>query len=112
MPCLAIDGDTAVCNGTRYRLVGFNTPEIHSPACARELAIAQLAKLRLQKFFDRGAYVVHVPCKDGPLDRYNRACGWAITPEGASVADLLIAEGFAHPIWPLAKNFQKKDWCS
>jgi endonuclease YncB( thermonuclease family) len=111
MPCLAIDGDTLVCDGRTYRLVGADTPELSAPACARERALAYFAKLRVEKLLSAGAFIVHVPCRDGQFDRYGRSCGLLITPEGADAADLLIGEGLASPIWPKASGFKKKDWC-
>lgn len=70
MTALAIDGDTIAHQGHHWRLVGFNAPEWHRPACFREGVHAWLAKRMLQSYLDRGAIVVEI--HDLGRDPYGR----------------------------------------
>jgi endonuclease YncB( thermonuclease family) len=110
LTALAIDGDTIAYQGHRWRLVGFNAPEWHKPACFREGVHAWLAKRMLQSYFDRGAIVVEV--FDLGRDPYGRRLGRAFL-DGQPVAKLMIGAG-------LAERFEcnrggcpkrRRNWC-
>jgi endonuclease YncB( thermonuclease family) len=109
MTALAIDGDTVIDHGARWRLVGFNAPEWHKPACFREGVHAWLAKRRLQSYLDAGAIIVEV--HDLGRDPYGRRLGRA-TLDGVPIADLMINAGLAERFECTARGCPKRrNWC-
>lgn len=96
------DGDTVrMSDGTRVRLVGFNTPEKFEPQCAREAALGNRASERLKELVASGTpTVTRVACSCKPgtegTDKCNhgRSCG-TLTVDGRDVGDILISEGLA-----------------
>lgn len=97
-----IDGDTVrMSDGTRVRLVGFNTPEKFEPRCSREAALGNQASERLRQLVASGTSTVTrvaCSCKLGTegTDKCNhgRRCGTLIV-DGRDVGDILISEGLA-----------------
>lgn len=100
-----IDGDTIRMNGDKVRLVGFNTPEISSPACSAEAAKGEQAKLRLLELLNSGV-LSFAATADRDRDRFNRLLR-AVSVDGRDVADTLISEGLAEPY----QGGQKRNWC-
>lgn len=98
------DGDTVrMGDGTRVRLVGFNTPEKFEPQCSREAALGSRASERLRQLVASGKpTVTRVACSCKPgtegTDRCNhgRRCG-TLKVDGRDVGDILISEGLAVP---------------
>lgn len=91
-----IDGDTVVlwCPATgleRARLIGFDTPEMFSPKCKSELALASAAMLKLRWIFLNASDLTIV--KQGK-DRYDRALVFMAT-EKWPIARQMIASGHA-----------------
>jgi len=89
------DGDTldAWCPGEgaqRIRLTGYDTPEIRG-ACLKEQAMAFAATLRLASLVFAAD---EVRFRFFGRDRYDRRLG-AMFLDGAFVADLMVAEGWA-----------------
>lgn len=100
-----VDGDTIRMNGDKIRLVGFNTPEISSPACAAEAAKGEQAKRRLLELLNSGE-LSFAATADQDRDRYGRLLR-QVTVGGDDVADTLISEGLAEPY----QGGQKRNWC-
>lgn len=96
------DGDTVrMSDGTRVRLVGFNTPEKFEPKCSREAALGNRASDRLRELVASGTPVVTrvaCSCKPGTEGtnrcNYGRRCG-RLTVDGRDVGEMLISEGLA-----------------
>lgn len=100
-----IDGDTLrLSDGTRMRLVGFNTPEKGDRAeCAREAELSARASARLKQLVAgsrTGITKVACACPPGTEGtdecNYGRSCG-SLTANGRDVGEILIAEGLAVP---------------
>lgn len=96
------DGDTVrMSDGTRVRLVGFNTPEKFEPRCSREAALGNRASERLRELVASGTpRVTRVACSCKPGTEgtsrcnYGRSCG-TLTVDGRDVGEILISEGLA-----------------
>ena len=96
------DGDTVrMSDGTRVRLVGFNTPEKFEPRCSREAALGNRASERLKELVMSGAPIVTrvaCSCKPGTEGtntcNYGRRCG-TLSVDGRDVGEILISEGLA-----------------
>lgn len=100
-----IDGDTLrLSDGSRMRLVGFNTPEKGDRAeCAREAELSARATARLKQLVassKTGVTQVACACPPGTEGtdecNYGRSCG-TLTANGRDVGDILVAEGLAVP---------------
>jgi len=117
-----IDGDTLrLSDGTRMRLVGFNTPEKGDRAeCAREAELSARATARLKQLVANAKIgVTQVACACPPGTEgtkecnYGRSCG-SLTANGRDVGDILIAEGLAVPFvcsgWGCPPT--PRPWCS
>lgn len=99
------DGDTIrLSNGTRVRLVGFNTPEKFEPMCADEAKLGNRASERLRELVGQAAStnvrLVACSCKPGTQGtkkcNYGRSCG-KLEVDGRDVGQILISEGLAVP---------------
>lgn len=98
------DGDTIkMDDGTRVRLVGFNTPEKFEPRCDHERELGVQASKRLVEIVSSGnSAVTKVACSCKPgtegTDRcnYGRSCG-ILKVDGRDVGQTLISEGLAVP---------------
>lgn len=101
-----VDGDTIDAGPHRYRLVGFDTPEISTPrrnVPADERALASLAKERLGELLRSGPLdLTEVACSRPASTigtkrcNHGRKCG-LLTVNGKNVGDTLIAEELAVP---------------
>lgn len=99
-----IDGDTVrvPAESRSVRLVGFNTPEVFSPECSRELQLGELASARLQELLVSGGTVefqrIACACEPGTEGteacNFGRICG-VLRVDGVDVGRTLIAEGLA-----------------
>ena len=100
-----VDGDTIRHRGERIRLLGINTPEIGSPACAREARLGEQAARRLVEILNEGPFDI-VAAGGRDEDRYGRKLR-DLRRAGRSLGDRLVAEGLAHR-W----RGYKESWCS
>lgn len=88
-----VDGDTVRAGGETVRLMGYDTPESGSRAqCPAEARLARRATERL-----RGLAVRGLDLRRHGRDRYGRTLAEAFTPDGRPVAQIMVAEGLAHP---------------
>ncbi|MFS2150794.1 thermonuclease family protein [Rhizobium sp. Rhizsp42] len=99
------DGDTIrLSNGTRVRLVGFNTPEKFEPLCSNEAMLGNRASERLWELVGQATTtdvsLVACSCKPGTQGtkkcNYGRSCG-KLEVDGRDVGQILISEGLAVP---------------
>ncbi|ARQ13506.1 nuclease SNase-like protein (plasmid) [Rhizobium etli] len=99
------DGDTIrLSNGTRVRLIGFNTPEKYEPMCSNEAKLGNRASERLRELVGRAnstnVSLVACSCKPGTEGtkkcNYGRSCG-KLEVDGRDVGQILISEGLAVP---------------
>lgn len=87
-----VDGDTIRILDVTHRLVGFDTPEIFSPSCERELVLGRMAKQRLEQLvFSQSEIQI---ASQGAPDRYGRTLS-VLVVAGVDVSDVLVDEGFA-----------------
>ncbi|AXA39398.1 thermonuclease family protein [Rhizobium leguminosarum] len=99
------DGDTIrLSNGTRVRLIGFNTPEKYEPMCSNEAKLGNRASERLRELVGRAnstnVSLVACSCEPGAEGtkkcNYGRSCG-KLQVDGRDVGQILISEGLAVP---------------
>jgi micrococcal nuclease len=102
-----VDGDTVhlICRQVRYklRLLGYDTPEVSRPACAREAAVGAQATKVLQALVASGP--VTALRLDGQ-DRYGRDLG-DLAIGGQDVATAMLASGLARRY----SGGRRKSWC-
>jgi endonuclease YncB( thermonuclease family) len=89
-----VDGDTIWYRGEKIRLVGFDTPEVFSPGCARERQLGMAATRRLRDWLNAGAFTLEPNPEGRSRDRYDRALLVA-SRGGVNVGEVLLAEGLA-----------------
>lgn len=115
-----IDGDTVAVGRDHYRLVGFDTPELHGrgDACPEARARAKAAATRLAAIVAGGGLdLAEVPCACAPrtlgtrLCNYKRRCG-VLTARGEDIGRILIAEGLAQPFpYDRRRPARAPKWC-
>jgi endonuclease YncB( thermonuclease family) len=98
-----IDGDTIRHGGVKIRLEDIDAPEVFSPQCAGEAALARQATHRLLELMNAGPFRLVGGGRDE--DRYGRKLR-TIERNGRSLGDTLIGEGLARP-WDGAR----RSWC-
>ncbi len=100
-----VDGDTLYIDGEKIRVTGFNTPELFSPQCKQEAALARRAQRRFQQLVNGGPFEIR---RNALRDRdvYGRKLR-SLYRDGKPIGDQLIAEGLAHR-W---RGF-KESWCT
>lgn len=100
-----VDGDTIWYRGEKIRLVGFDTPEISNPGCAREAQLGEQAKLRLQEWLNAGAFRLEPNPEGRSEDRYGRRL-LVVSRGGESVGDAMLADGLAE-----RRGGRRNAWC-
>ena len=99
-----VDGDTIHAPfGVKYRLLGFDTPEIFHAQCDAELELGQAAKERLEEILASGEVRV---IESGRIDKYRRTLAH-VEVDGVDVGEILIGEGLARPY----KGGKREPWC-
>lgn len=100
-----IDGDTVVLNnGKKVRLIGIDTPEIHSgqklnrDAKRTNKPVAEIKKLGLvaKQFTERllGGKKVIIEYDDRIKDRYGRTLGYLYLNDGTFINEEIIRQGY------------------
>lgn len=102
-----VDGDTVRIRcrtgEAAVRLLGYDTPETHTPACPGERVLGLRATRALQSLLAQGSVIV--PHTRG-RDKYRRPLV-ALTVDGVPVADSMIALGLARPY----DGGKRQGWC-
>ncbi|MGC0325014.1 endonuclease YncB(thermonuclease family) [Bradyrhizobium sp. USDA 326] len=101
-----VDGDTIDAHGQRYRMIGYDTPEVATPrrkVRADERAVALLAKERLGELLHAGTLdLTEVPCSCSKSALINGTCNHRrkcaiLSLDGNNIGATLIAEELAVP---------------
>ncbi|KPP83643.1 nuclease homologue [Erythrobacter sp. HL-111] len=100
-----VDGDTIWYRGEKIRLVGFDTPEVFSPACPREAALGERATRRLQELLNAGPFSLEPNPEGRARDRYGRSL-MMVTRGGANLGEVLLREGLAERY-----GGARREWC-
>jgi micrococcal nuclease len=101
---IVVDGDTIRSPaGVKYRLLGFDAPEVFSARCDSELQLGLKAKARLEQLIASGTARI---IESGRLDRYRRTLA-TLTVDGKDVAAVMIGEGLARPY----HGERRQGWC-
>lgn len=100
-----VDGDTIWYRGEKIRLVGFDTPEVSNPGCAREARLGRQATLRLQEWLNEGAFSLSANPDGRAEDRYGRSL-LVVSRGGQNVGDIMLAEGLAE-----RRGGEANVWC-
>jgi endonuclease YncB( thermonuclease family) len=101
-----VDGDTIDAHGQRYRMIGYDTPEVATPrrrVGLGERAVATIAKERFVELLHSGPLdLTEMPCscsakklRDGTCN-HGRKCA-ILSLNGKNIGDTLIAEELAVP---------------
>lgn len=113
-----VDGDTIAVGTLRYRLVGFDTPELHGRGwCRVAEPKARAARERLREIVAAGRLdltEVACTCARGTAGtrycNYGRRCA-TLRAAGRDVGDILIAAGLAHPYPYARRHGRAPSWC-
>lgn len=100
---VVIDGDTVDVAGVRWRLKGFDAPEITSARCSEERALGLKAKARLEAILSTGQIET---ITDHKREHFGRTLG-TIKANGRDVGEILVAEGLAVRL----SGARKHNWC-
>lgn len=105
-PIRVVDGDTVDKWPFRYRLVGFDAPEIRRAACYVERERGHFAAVRLAELI-RDAQRVELVRTQWRPDRYGRALA-RLEVDGRDVATIAIDEGWGRSY---SGRGQRGGWC-
>lgn len=94
-----VDGDTFWLDGEKFRLSGFNAPEMDG-LCQVERDKARLARVELQRLMSQPFSLERTG-----FDRYGRTLAIVRTQSG-DVTDSMVGAGLAH-VW----RGHKENWC-
>ncbi len=101
-----VDGDTVDADGRRWRLTGFDAPEIFHARCAAERHRGVLAAARLAALIADGARLE--PDGSGRRDKYGRGLARLVLPGGGDAGAVMIAAGHARPY---DGRSRRQSWC-
>ena len=116
MACLTlavVDGDTVKCDGVSLRPIGngavdvegFDTPEKNGRAkCLAEKMLSDLAEKRMTEYIKTPNLTIE---DTGAVDQFKRPLVVLRLPDGSTVGQHLIDEGYAQKWLPR----HKIDWC-
>lgn len=102
-----VDGDTVDRWFLRFRLAGFDAPEIRKAKCPEERAAGRAAAQRLRELLSAASSVRLAPTQ-WRLDTWGRVVA-RLEVDGRDVATLMIAEGHARPYDGRSK---RAGWCA
>lgn len=110
----AYDGDTLTVNGEHYRIVGYDTPEMHSKCPTPEGKKAEVAKAiearneLLMLVREPSAQLVEQQCVGW---NFGRKCA-RILVDGTDIAGHMVSIGLAHAYKCIGKCPRRLSWCS
>lgn len=94
-----VDGDTVdveiALERVRVRLIGINTPETVDPRRPVE-CFGREASARMRAMLSGGAVRIETDPTQSRYDKYGRLLAYLYLPDGTSVNEQLIAEGYAY----------------
>lgn len=102
-----VDGDTVDRWPWRYRLAGFDTPEIRRAACPTEKAAGIDAAAKLRSLIDAAVRVEIVPTGRA-RDQWRRIPARLLL-DGRDVSEIAISEGWGVHY---AGSGERHDWCT
>lgn len=100
-----VDGDTIWYRGEKIRLVGFDTPEVSNPGCAREARLGEQATRRLQDWLNQGAFSLEANPDGRDRDKYGRSLR-VVSRGGENVGAVMVREGLAE-----RRGGARNVWC-
>lgn len=103
-PACVVDGDSFRLGARRIRITGIDAPEIGSPQCAEEAALARRSTSRLLAILNEGSFDM-IAHRLQRQDRHGRDL-MVLERNGESIGDRMIAEGLAHRYIG-----SKRSWC-
>lgn len=106
-PVRVVDGDTVDRGLWRYRIVGYDTPEIRRAKCAAERERALAAKARLAELLAGAQRVDLVRVRSG-ADPWGRVLA-RLEIDGRDAATIAAAEGWGVPY---SGRGARRDWCA
>ena len=101
--CVA-DGDTFKLGARKIRITAIDAPELASPLCPAEAALARRSADRLRALLNEGPFEMDAH-RFHRVDNYGREL-MDIRRGGKSIGDQMIAEGLAHRY-----IVSKESWC-
>lgn len=105
-PVRVVDGDTVDRSLWRYRLAGFDAPELRRALCPNERLMARRARDRLQELIRGGSRVDLIP-DTRSRDPWRRIVARLVI-DGVDVAEIAIREGWGAPY---SGRGTKPIWC-
>ena len=93
-PACVIDGDTFKLGDRKIRILGIDAPELATPQCAEEAALARKAANRLLLLLNQGEFEM-VAHRLQRQDRHGRDLV-VVRRDGQSIGRQMIGEGLAH----------------
>lgn len=103
-PACVVDGDTFRLGDRSIRITGIDAPELASPRCAKEAALARRSTDRLLALLNGGTFDM-VAHRLQRQDRHGRDL-MILERNGESIGDQLMSEGLAHRYIG-----SKRSWC-
>ena len=103
-PACVADGDTFKIGSRKIRITGIDAPEVASPLCPAEAALARRSADRLKTLLNQGPFEM-VAHRFNRTDKYGRDL-MDVSRGGVSIGDQLIKEGLAHRY-----ILSKESWC-
>jgi micrococcal nuclease len=103
-PACVSDGDSFRLGDRRIRITGIDAPELGSPSCPAEAALARKSADRLRQLLSAGEFDM-IGHRFHRRDRHGRDL-MVLRRNGQSIGKQLIAEGLAHRYIG-----SKRSWC-
>jgi len=100
-----VDGDTVDHDGRRWRLTGYDTPEIYHARCAAERQRGIIAAARLAELMRDGATVEKTSER---REKWGRGLGRVVLTDGRDAGAVLISEGHARHY---DGRSRREGWC-
>ena len=103
-PACVADGDTFKLGARKIRITAIDAPELASPLCPAEAALARRSSDRLRVLLNEGPFEMSAH-RFHRTDNYGREL-MDVSRGGASIGDRMITEGLAHRY-----IISKESWC-